>query len=122
MSRERVADADEVAEGEGLVVSVNGREVGLFRVDGSVHALPNRCPHQGGPLCDGAVDGTILADEDHELHFELEGEVVLCPWHQLPIRVTTGECLSLEEMSVPTYEATVEDGGVYVDLGKPGRA
>lgn len=120
MSRQRVADADDLAEGEGHVVSVDGREVGLFRVGGAVHAIPNRCPHQGGPLCAGPVDGALLA-EDGELRFDLEGEVVLCPWHQLPIRVTTGECLSLEELSVPTYEATVEDGGVYVDLGRPGR-
>lgn len=121
MSRQRVADADDLTEGEGHVVSVNGREVGLFRVDGSVHAIPNRCPHQGGPLCEGPVDGALMAD-DGRLRFDLEGEVVRCPWHQLPVRVTTGECLSIEELSVPTYEATVEDGGVYVDLGKPGRA
>lgn len=117
-----MAAADDVTEGEPYVVEVNGREVGLFRLDGSIYAIPNRCPHQGGPLCEGPVEGTVIADEEYRLHYDHENEIVYCPWHQLPIRVTTGECLSFAEMSVPTYEAVIEAGDVYVDLSKPGRS
>ena len=120
MSRERVAAAGEVEAGAAHVVEVRGREVGLFRVDGSLYAVPNRCPHQGAPLCAGPVEGALVAD-DGQLRYDHEDEVVYCPWHQLPIRVTTGECLSFEELSVPTYEVTVEGDDVFVDLSRPGR-
>lgn len=121
MTRRKVADLDELSEGEPHIVEVNGREVGLFRLDGSVYALPNRCPHQGGPLCEGPVDGTVVADDEFRLRYDHDDEIVFCPWHQLPIRVTTGDCLSLAELSVPTYEADVDGRDVYVDLSKPGQ-
>ena len=32
---------------------------GVFNIDGRLHAIPNLCPHQRGPLCEGSVSGTI---------------------------------------------------------------
>jgi phenylpropionate dioxygenase-like ring-hydroxylating dioxygenase large terminal subunit len=43
------------AEGEIRLLRLNGRSVGLFRVDGDLHALADRCPHRGAPLCAGRV-------------------------------------------------------------------
>ena len=40
------------------VVQVGRIEVGVFNVGGELHALPNVCPHQFGPLCEGTVNGT----------------------------------------------------------------
>ena len=39
--------------GERKLVEIGGRSIGVFNVDGEYYALRNRCPHQGGPLCDG---------------------------------------------------------------------
>ena len=38
-------------EGTHRVVSVDGRQVGVFNIGGRLYGLPNRCAHQGGPLC-----------------------------------------------------------------------
>ena len=35
------------------LISVKGRDIGVFNVKGEYFALPNRCPHPGGPLCRG---------------------------------------------------------------------
>ena len=38
--------------GEKKLVSVKGREIGVFNVNGEFFALANRCPHEGGPMCE----------------------------------------------------------------------
>ena len=50
-----VARASEVAPGTCKIVTVAGREIGVFNVDGEYFALANRCPHEGGPLCQGRI-------------------------------------------------------------------
>ena len=37
----------------GKLVTIEGREIGVFNVHGEFYALRNRCPHQGGALCKG---------------------------------------------------------------------
>ena len=60
--------------GAGKLVEANGQDIAVFKVDGSYHAIENTCPHAGGPLAEG----------------ELEGEVVTCPWHGSQFNVKTG--------------------------------
>jgi nitrite reductase (NADH) small subunit len=70
----KVADVGDLAAGEGRVVDVDGRSLAVFNVDGRFYAIDNTCPHRGGPLGEGDVDGTI----------------VVCPWHGWRWDVTTG--------------------------------
>jgi 3-phenylpropionate/trans-cinnamate dioxygenase ferredoxin subunit len=55
VSRQVVAKAGEVAPGSCKIVSVRGREIGIFNLGGEYFALANRCPHAGGPLCLGKI-------------------------------------------------------------------
>lgn len=97
----RVAHVAEVAEGTAVPVQVGGREVALFHVEGAFYALRNRCPHQGGPLCEG--------------HLQSGGEIptVTCPWHAWTFKLTDGKMLAGFSL-VDTYEVRVEDGQVAV--------
>ena len=93
MPREHaICRADELDDGQHRVVRVGGRELGVFNIGGSFHALPNLCPHQRGPLCEGGVSGTIDYGPrtDWKLAWIWEGEVVTCPWHSLEFHVPTG--------------------------------
>ena len=67
---------DEVPE-EGRVrtVVVDGRSVAVARSGGVVGALENRCPHQGGPLGEGSIEGGWLR----------------CPWHGYDYDPVTGQ-------------------------------
>ena len=57
----RVAD---FPEGTHRVVSVDGREIGVFNIGGRFYGLLNRCAHQGGPLCAAKrTTGTLVAEE-----------------------------------------------------------
>jgi nitrite reductase/ring-hydroxylating ferredoxin subunit len=61
----RACAVSEVEAGTGKTVTVDGKELALFNIAGAFHAIDNTCPHRGGPLGEG----------------ELEGCIVTCPWH-----------------------------------------
>ena len=93
----RVAAASDVAPGSGLCVEAQGRQIALFNVDGTFYAVDNTCPHRGGPLAEG----------------ELEGATVTCPWHAWQFDLTTGESLT-DDSKVDRYDVKVEGGDVLV--------
>ncbi len=62
MSRHVVATVGEIAPGTCKIVTVKGREIGVFNVDDAFYALINRCPHEGAPLCKGAIMSRFEAE------------------------------------------------------------
>jgi nitrite reductase/ring-hydroxylating ferredoxin subunit len=72
--RVKIAEKSEVPAGTGKVVTTGGRVLALFNSGGSFHAVDNTCPHRGGPLGEGHLDGTV----------------VTCPWHGWQFDVCTG--------------------------------
>jgi nitrite reductase (NADH) small subunit len=123
MARERTAhvvgSVSDFPEGSHRVVRVGGREVGVFNIRGEFYALPNLCPHQTGPLCEGkTTTGTLVAGEETgwKLEWACEGEIMACPWHGLEYHVPTGRCLAFPNIRLRRYEVEVEDGQVKVRL------
>jgi nitrite reductase/ring-hydroxylating ferredoxin subunit len=80
-----VADASEIPEGARRIVTIGGREIGVFNIKGHYYALPNVCFHQGGPLCEGPVTGTLIANVNTQWkpQWVQEGEILHCPWHSM---------------------------------------
>ena len=100
-----------------LVVRVNGRELGVLHdpQSGALHAVRNRCPHQGAPLCLGVVAARAHgAPGVYELGADT---VVRCPWHGWEFELATGRCPEDATMRVATYPVRVEDGRVLVAVG-----
>lgn len=111
-----VISVDSFDEGERVIVDIEGREVAVFRSNGDFHALSNYCTHQGGPACEGLLSGTLDVDEDDELIWACEGEVVACPWHGWEFDITDGTHTASNDYRLPTYDVHVRDGEVYVEL------
>jgi len=106
-------------EGTHKVVRVERREIGIFNIGGRLYGLPNLCPHQTGPLCEGKPAlGTLVARAEGNWKFEwvYEGEIVACPWHGLEYHVPTGRCVAYPNISLRSYEVVAEDGKVKVRL------
>lgn len=103
-TRMRVAPVAAFLEGTGLVTTVNGRPVAVFNVGGRFYAIDNTCPHRGGPLGEG----------------ELEGAVVTCPWHGWTWDVTTGTNTRNAAVTVACFPVTIEDGHVVVEIADAG--
>ena len=99
--RARVAGVGDIAEGQALVVEVEGRTLALFNVGGTYYAIDNTCPHRGGPLGEGDV----------------EGGIVMCPWHAWRWDVTTGRNANNPAVTVACYPVSVEPSGVFVEIG-----
>lgn len=117
-SREVRIPLDEApAEGSMALVDVGGHRVGLFRLAGAFHALADRCPHRGAPLCAGLI-GTPLEVEGDEVVLGPERSVVRCPWHKWEFDIATGRCLVDPRLRVRRYGVRVEDGAVLVTLDR----
>ena len=99
-ARVLVAAVADIPAGEGRVVDAQGKAVALFNVDGTFYALDNGCPHRGGPMGEG----------------DLEGTVAVCPWHGWRWDVKTGANANNPAVKLACFPASVEDGRVYVEL------
>ena len=79
MARERkeriVGDASDFPAGSHQVVTIGGRQIGIFTISGEFYGLPNVCPHQTGPLCEGkTTTGTLVAQGERlEVRVGLRG-------------------------------------------------
>jgi nitrite reductase (NADH) small subunit len=114
-----VGDPSDFPMGSHKVVKVGGRQIGIFNIDGNFYGLPNVCPHQTGPLCEGKiVTGTLISNEDTNWETEWihDGEIMICPWHGLEYHVPTGQCMAFPNIRVRRYEVFVEDGKVKVKV------
>lgn len=99
-TRRTVARRDEVPPGEARVVHVDGQAIALVNVDGRYFAIDNRCPHRGGPLGEGALDGAILT----------------CPWHGWQWDVTTGNNVNHPGARVRTLPVCLEGDALVLEF------
>jgi nitrite reductase (NADH) small subunit len=96
----RLATVDSVPPREGRAVLIGDRELALFNLGDRFLAIDNRCPHRGGPLCDGIVSGSAVVCPLHAWKVDLETGAV--------VRPTSGnDC-------VRAYETRVQDGVVMI--------
>ena len=116
MSRHVVAAVGEIAPGSCKIVTVKGREIGVFHVDGRYAALINRCPHEGAALCRGVLVGLMAADRPGAYRLDRPGQLLRCPWHGWEFDVFTGQSwCDPDSVRARSYTVTVEPGAA---LGK----
>jgi nitrite reductase (NADH) small subunit len=102
----RVTAASNVPSREGRAVRIGAHDIAIFNLGDRFLAVENRCPHQGGPLCDGIVTG----------------QSVVCPLHTWKVNLQTGQVDRPADRAecVRTYPARVEGGIVAIQM--PSRA
>jgi 3-phenylpropionate/trans-cinnamate dioxygenase ferredoxin subunit len=111
MARHVVASVGEVAPGTSKLVTVKGREIGIFNINGEYFALANTCPHEGAALCKGKLVGLAEADEPGKYRLSRKGELLKCPWHGWEFDVRTGQSwCDPENTYVRQYAVSVEPG------------
>ena len=96
----KVASASEIAPGTAKRVDAGGKEIAIFNVGGVFYATSNICPHQGGPLDEGMI----------------EGSTVVCPWHAWTFDVSTGASPVNPRVRVETYPVRIEGEDIYVGV------
>jgi nitrite reductase/ring-hydroxylating ferredoxin subunit len=93
---------EELPPGKGTTVTVGGKDVALFNVDGTIHAMEDSCLHQGLSL------GTS----------QLEGKVVTCRGHGWRYDVTTGCTLHVKDYGVGTYPVKIVEGKIMISVSE----
>jgi nitrite reductase/ring-hydroxylating ferredoxin subunit len=121
MNEHPIAKAEEIGEGERIVVEVEGREIAVFQIGEEYHAYVNWCAHQSGPTCEGRLSGTMDAKFDRDtlettLSYCREGEILNCPWHGWEYDIKSGECLSRDGKQLPSFPVEEKDGEIIVSL------
>lgn len=101
-----VAKARDLPEGRVRTVTARTTSICLVHFDGQWAAMDNRCPHQNGPLGEGAIE---------------KGEGgkcwIRCPWHGWDFDPLTGEPPGgHEDSGQQMFPVELRDGTVYVGL------
>jgi nitrite reductase/ring-hydroxylating ferredoxin subunit len=95
----KVAKVSEISEGEMKIVFQD--LVAVAQAEGKFYAFGNVCPHAGGPIGDGFLEGCIVE----------------CPWHAAQWDVRTGEALTaLATADIPLFEVRVVDDDIEIKL------
>lgn len=68
----KVGVTSDFADGAKKKVSANGQEIMLARVGTNYYALANRCPHMGGDLSMGTLEGTVITCPRHGSQFDIK--------------------------------------------------
>lgn len=124
------AAANDVPAGGMVHLEVNGREVLLANVDGTLHAVGDRCGHEGARLSVGRLEGRVVTCPAHGSRFDvttgknLSGPVMadLPGLDRLPPRARAMARTKAVEMArapvadLPVYRVTVENGRVLVEV------
>jgi len=79
-----------VPPGSSQVIELEGEEVAVFNVKGRLYGIANRCPHRGGPLSRG----------------KLEGKAVRCPLHGYLFDLKSGRCLNQPDTETCIYNVS----------------
>ena len=91
---------DKVPPGTSAEVVTDGRVFAVFNIDGQFHVLDGICPHAGGPLGKGTLNGCI----------------VTCPWHGWQFNVASGQHQLSDGICQPGFDAEVIDDTVHVRI------
>jgi len=99
----RATDLERLRASGRATVKLGAKQLALFLQDGTVHACNNRCPHEGYPLVEGALDG--------------ESCILTCHWHNWKFDLRTG-ANHYGGDSLRIYPVKVDAAGVvWVDAG-----
>jgi nitrite reductase/ring-hydroxylating ferredoxin subunit len=93
-----VAAVDRIPPGSGARFTPADQDIAVFNVDGTICAITDTCPHAGGSLGMGKLDGRI----------------VTCPVHGMKFDVTTGCFSGTSDFGVASYPTQVLDGKIMV--------
>ena len=88
-----------LANGENIVIDVDGTEVAIFKIDEQYYAIEDVCSHDGAEIASG----------------ELEGDEIICPRHGARFCVKTGavKCAPAYE-DIATFPIRIEQGRIEV--------
>jgi 3-phenylpropionate/trans-cinnamate dioxygenase ferredoxin subunit len=111
----KAANIDELADGAKKKVSLGGAEIMLARVGESYYALANRCPHLGGDLSAGKLEGTAITCPLHGSQFDVRDghNIRWTDWSG--VKLAVGKMLK-SPRPARTYNVKVEGNDILIEV------
>jgi len=100
--RVTIGKASDIPEGGSVVVTVNQKDVAVFRVNGQFFAIDDLCPHMGASLSGGYV----------------ENGVVTCPWHYWRFQLSDGAWADNPKVKTGCYTVHVVGDDLQIEAPK----
>lgn len=97
---QRVGSLKELKNGKPLDVTLDGQKIAVFYVKGEVIATNGKCPHAGGPLHCGDIEGASLT----------------CPWHGWTFDLNSGACIDDPSLSLDVYKVSIDGDHIMVAI------
>jgi nitrite reductase/ring-hydroxylating ferredoxin subunit len=99
----RATDLSRLDASNPIAIKLQGKHIALFLHNNQVLACNNRCPHEGYPLVEGALDADC---------------VLTCHWHNWKFDLKTGATIYGGD-NLRVYPVKVEDGAIWLDTRDP---
>ncbi len=118
MARNSVGTLAELDAAGRLAGRVGDKTIAVFRLEDCLVAYENRCPHLGGPVCQGKLFRRVVASiEGDELveRFSEDEVVINCPWHGMEFDIRTGICHADPRRRLLPVKVTTEGDNVVVE-------
>lgn len=114
-----VGHVSDLADGQRLMVRLDGRDVFIFEREDKLYAFENLCLHMGGPVGEGLLIGKVEAVLDESgAHlrdrFSTTEIHLVCPWHGWEYDIETGECAANRRLKLRRYQAVQRGEDIYV--------
>ena len=95
-----VGKVGDLPPGESKVITVGRKDIAVFNVNGTFHAIDDCCPHAGASLAGGHV----------------EDGVVTCPWHAWRFRLSDGAWDDNPRVKTGCYPVVLDGDVVKVEV------
>lgn len=99
MAFERVAELDDLWDGEMAPCRAGGRRILLIRLGDAVRAYEDRCVHMGVPLSEGQLDRQVLT----------------CSAHHYQYDAMTGRGINPAAVCLVRFPVRIDGGAIWVD-------
>ena len=93
-----VLTVGDLPPGSCRTVDAGSRQIAIANLEGEIHALDNTCPHAGGPLGEGTI----------------EGQDLICPWHGWRFDLTSGACRFNASLTQKRYPVEIQGESIRV--------
>jgi 3-phenylpropionate/trans-cinnamate dioxygenase ferredoxin subunit len=109
-----VTGANKIKNGQMKMFHVGNKEIVIAKVNDRYYAANNRCPHMGGQLSQGKLEGTIVTCPRHHSQFDLtDGHVVRwTDWSGIKLSLSR---VVKSPRPLKMYGVRVEGNKVFID-------
>lgn len=119
MTIHRVAKTTDFVDLKPIYLQVGGSTIAVYRYKDSYFAYLNKCPHQSGPVCEGAllptVEGETTSGGEFRIFESRTKKDIVCPWHGIEFELESGVCRSDPKMRLRQYRVFARQGEVVLE-------